>query len=435
MALGACRMLPAGLVLSLLTVRPSGLRTLRRPGVGRRLGVGVLVTAAFQVCFLQAVERGGAAPATAVAFGTVPVAGGLCARVLSGERPTPRGLWGSACAVAPYRDPAAPPTPPAPNRSRPASPWSPRPPRRSPRPAPCSRGRPATCGRAWACSTRTGARGLARQIAAAARWCRADRIDLVDVGGDIVARGDEPTLRSPLGDALAARAASGLPTTVHVAGPGLDNEVPLPDLLPRLGEPAFALDAAHTEAVSGVFDWHPSEASALLVAAARGVRGVCGTRDAPRPVLLDDTARQVHRLTLDRVLALGPLARALVDCASLEEAEDASRAVCGFSEIARERHRAAHPEQPPRNPAGRAPPGPAHRLPHGPLRRLGAERPGAGDRVRHHPPDHRGPGPDRPAGPDPADRSARGRSRAPRPPAVAAGRALTGPWCRGAGGG
>ncbi|MFH7596907.1 DUF1152 domain-containing protein [Streptomyces racemochromogenes] len=203
-----------------------------------------------------------------------------------------------------------------------------------------------------------GTLGLARQIAAAARWCRADRIDLVDVGGDIVARGDEPTLRSPLGDALAvaACAETGLPTTVYVAGPGLDNEVPLLDLLPRLGAPALTLDAAHTESVSRVFDWHPSEASALLVAAARGVRGVCGTRDAPRPVLLDDTARQVHRLTLERVLALSPLARALAGCSSLEHAEAVSRAVCGFSEIARERRRAANaappaPHRPDRTPA------------------------------------------------------------------------------------
>ncbi|MFD3328490.1 DUF1152 domain-containing protein [Streptomyces sp. NPDC058701] len=188
-----------------------------------------------------------------------------------------------------------------------------------------------------------GARGLARQIDAAARWCRAGRIDLVDVGGDIVARGDEPTLRSPLGDALAlaACAATGLPTTVYVAGPGLDNEVPPTELLPRLGEPAFALTAAHTEGVLPVFDWHPSEASALLVAAARGVRGVCGTRDAPRPVLLDDSACRVHRLTLNRALALSPLARSLAGSTSLDEAEAASRAVCGFSEIERERHRAA----------------------------------------------------------------------------------------------
>ncbi|GLX16499.1 hypothetical protein Slala02_09390 [Streptomyces lavendulae subsp. lavendulae] len=188
-----------------------------------------------------------------------------------------------------------------------------------------------------------GALGLARQIAAAARWCRADRIDLVDVGGDIVARGDEPTLRSPLGDALAvaACAATGLPTGVYVAGPGLDNEVPPPDLLPRLGEPALTLAARHTGVVAGVFDWHPSEASALLVAAARGVRGVCGTRDAPQPVHLDARAAAVHRLTLDRVLSLSPLARALAGTGGLAEAEEASRAVCGFSEIERERHRAA----------------------------------------------------------------------------------------------
>lgn len=199
-----------------------------------------------------------------------------------------------------------------------------------------------------------GTLGLARQISEAALWCRADRIDLVDVGGDIVARGDEPTLRSPLGDALAlaACAATGIDTTVYVAGPGLDNEVPLPALLPRLGEPAFLLDAPHTEGVLGVFDWHPSEASALLVAAARGVRGVCGTRDAPRPVVLDDSARQVHRLTLDRALALNPLARALSGSSGLDDAEAASRVVCGFSEIERERHRAAHPEATP--PAARA---------------------------------------------------------------------------------
>ncbi len=185
--------------------------------------------------------------------------------------------------------------------------------------------------------------GLARRIRAAARWCGTDRVDLVDVGGDIVARGDEPTLRSPLGDALAvaACAAADLPTTVYVAGPGLDNEVPLPDLLPRVGPPAFALDAAHTLAVGGVFDWHPSEASALLVAAARGIRGVCGTRDSPRAVLLDDTAGGVHRLTLDRVLALSPLARQLAGTADLEEAETVSRSVCGFSEVERERRRAA----------------------------------------------------------------------------------------------
>ncbi|SED99416.1 DNA mismatch endonuclease Vsr [Streptomyces sp. 2112.3] len=35
-----------------------------------------------------------------------------------------------------------------------------------------------------------------------------DSIDLLDVGGDILAQGDEPTLRSPLADALTPRAAN-----------------------------------------------------------------------------------------------------------------------------------------------------------------------------------------------------------------------------------
>lgn len=99
-SLGAARMLLGGLVLSALMVRPPGLRSLLRPGVRRWVGLSVLVTAAFQVCFLQAVERSGAALATAVTFGTVPVVSGLCARALSGERTTPRGLVGTVCAVA-----------------------------------------------------------------------------------------------------------------------------------------------------------------------------------------------------------------------------------------------------------------------------------------------------------------------------------------------
>ncbi|MER5874110.1 DMT family transporter [Streptomyces sp. NPDC002044] len=99
-ALGAARMLLGGLVLSVLTVRPAGLRTLVRPGVRRWVGLSVLVTAGFQVCFLESVERCGAALATAAAFGTVPVVSGVCARLLSGERMTRRWLWGTACAVA-----------------------------------------------------------------------------------------------------------------------------------------------------------------------------------------------------------------------------------------------------------------------------------------------------------------------------------------------
>ncbi len=185
--------------------------------------------------------------------------------------------------------------------------------------------------------------GLAQQITEAAAYCRAERIDVVDVGGDVLADGTEPTLRSPLGDALAlaACAHTGIATAVHVAGPGLDSEVPESALLPLLGTPLHTLTAADTLAVERVFDWHPSEASALLVAAARGTRGVCGTRDSAHPVTLTAASPHVYRLPLARALEINPLARALAGTTELAEAERASERVCGFSEIARERDRAA----------------------------------------------------------------------------------------------
>ncbi|MEU7697955.1 DMT family transporter [Streptomyces sp. NPDC039028] len=98
-SLGAARMLVGGLVLALVTVRPAGLRTLLVRGVRRWVVVCVLVTAAFQVCFLQAVERSGAALATASAFGVVPVVTGVCGLALSGERLSRRWSAGTLCAV------------------------------------------------------------------------------------------------------------------------------------------------------------------------------------------------------------------------------------------------------------------------------------------------------------------------------------------------
>ncbi|NDZ83609.1 DUF1152 domain-containing protein [Streptomyces sp. SID10853] len=211
-----------------------------------------------------------------------------------------------------------------------------------------------------------GAVGLARQIAEAAAYCEAGRVDVVDVGGDILTDGTEPTLRSPLGDALvlAACAQSGIPASVHVAGPGLDSEVPEAVLLPRLGDPLLTLTSADTRSVRAVFDWHPSEAGALLVAAARGVRGVCGTRDAPRPVTLGDASPHVYRLPLARALEINPLARALAGSTSLADAERASERVCGFSEVARERARAARPgPETSESPGGHAAPGEPRPLP------------------------------------------------------------------------
>ncbi|MFE2865502.1 DUF1152 domain-containing protein [Embleya sp. NPDC059259] len=187
-----------------------------------------------------------------------------------------------------------------------------------------------------------GADGLTEQITAAITYTGADAIEIIDVGGDVIARGDEPGLRSPLADALtlAACANAHVPTVVSVAGPGLDGELPEAEVLSRLGDPAFTLTPEQTTAFLPVFTWHPSEATSLLSAAARGTRGVCEIRDAGLPVVLTDANAGVYRLDLDDALAINLLARRLIATTSLDQAEQITRDVCGFSELDHERNKA-----------------------------------------------------------------------------------------------
>ncbi|MFK0047665.1 DUF1152 domain-containing protein [Streptomyces sp. NPDC090741] len=189
-----------------------------------------------------------------------------------------------------------------------------------------------------------GVRGLARQIAEVAERYAVDEVKVVDIGGDVFARGDEPTLLSPLPDALvmAACATAGVNADLYLAGPGLDCEIPERDLLPDLGDDSFALTAEDTRLVDRVFDWHPSEASALLAAAALGLRGGCVVRDTGLPVELSEVSARVYRISTERVLHRNRLARALhlSGNADLAAAERISLEVCGFSEIQRERDRA-----------------------------------------------------------------------------------------------
>ncbi|MET9517301.1 DUF1152 domain-containing protein [Streptomyces sp. NPDC002994] len=196
-----------------------------------------------------------------------------------------------------------------------------------------------------------GAEGITRQLEELTEHLALESIDLLDVGGDILARGDEPTLRSPLGDALTLAACCQVNTPVRllIAGPGLDGELPAEDLRDRLGPLALTLTAEHIEPVSQVLEWHPSDATAMLAATARGVRGLCEVRDAGLPVPLTDEGPTIHEADLDDALNRNQLARAILATESLAEAEQQSREICGYSEIDYERAKAtrlaSQPEQ------------------------------------------------------------------------------------------
>ncbi|CQR62895.1 DUF1152 domain-containing protein [Streptomyces leeuwenhoekii] len=187
-----------------------------------------------------------------------------------------------------------------------------------------------------------GAEGVTRQLEELINHLEPESIDLLDVGGDLLARGDEPTLRSPLADALTLAACGQVnaPIRLLIAGPGLDGELPADDLRGVLGPLVHTLTARGVEPVGSVLEWHPSEATGMLAATARGVRGTCEVRDAGLPIPLTDEGPTIHEVDLDEALSRNRLARAIITTATLDEVEALSREVCGFSEIDYERNKA-----------------------------------------------------------------------------------------------
>ncbi|MBL7487224.1 DUF1152 domain-containing protein [Frankia sp. AgB1.9] len=184
-----------------------------------------------------------------------------------------------------------------------------------------------------------GAIGIRAQVREIIEFADVDKVSLVDVGGDAVARGDEPELMSPLADMLVIAACTrlGVPAELVVAGPGLDGELAASAVLNRLrglgGRRAAPLGPHDVEAVSKILEWHPTEATALLAAAAQGHRGSVELRGEGATVELTDESADVYVADLRPIYEGSLLALLLTDTRSLAEVEDKIRAARGTSEI------------------------------------------------------------------------------------------------------
>jgi hypothetical protein len=203
-----------------------------------------------------------------------------------------------------------------------------------------------------------GGQGMAAQVRDALSVFDVDRVVVVDVGGDVVARGDEPGLKSPLADALVLAACADLPVPadVVVAGVGLDGELTAGEVRERLravgGRVETVLGPRDAEGLGAVFGWHPSEATAMLVAAIVGARGVVEVRDGGMQIMLDDSCAEVWQCPARDLARASLLAPRLAGTATLGEVEDVVREVCGFCEIDHERAKAARLAGVPREPVG-----------------------------------------------------------------------------------
>jgi len=175
---------------------------------------------------------------------------------------------------------------------------------------------------------------LAGGLCEALRELDRDALVMVDVGGDVLAHGDEPGLGSPLCDAVllaagVAVADAGWPVVGAVFGSGCDGELTIDEISDRVSElgAAGALSGALglTTSVAGVLEAATAEviteASALPIRALRGERGEVEIRGGRRRVWLTPAAALT--IFFDPGLAVASaarLARAVADAASLEEA-------------------------------------------------------------------------------------------------------------------
>ena len=194
------------------------------------------------------------------------------------------------------------------------------------------------------------AAGLAETI----EVLKCDLLVLVDVGGDVIAHGDEPGLRSPLADAVMLAAGgrlstSGQPVLLGIFGAGCDAELTPEEVLARVATVAEAgglcgargLTGPVAERMEASMELVNTEASAQAVRAFRGASGTSRIRGGTRTLELSPIAAMTFYLDVDiTISSAGRLARAVADAGSLEEANDALAALGVATELDYEREAA-----------------------------------------------------------------------------------------------
>jgi hypothetical protein len=199
-----------------------------------------------------------------------------------------------------------------------------------------------------------GALGAAGGIAAAVEELGCDLLVCVDVGGDVLAHGHEPGLASPLCDAVMVAAALRVTGRVRpvlaVIGPGCDGELSAAEVLERtaaLGRTGawlgtWGVTPAIADELAAAATAVTTEASLQVARCARGEVGESPIRGGRRRVELGPVGALTF--VFDPVAAVEggelPLARAVAEARSIEEARSALAALGVATELDYERRRA-----------------------------------------------------------------------------------------------
>jgi len=205
-----------------------------------------------------------------------------------------------------------------------------------------------------------GVAGAVAGLEAAITVLGTDLLVGIDVGGDSLAQGGEPGLRSPLADSVMLAAFTAMEQRGHatlwgVFGYGSDGELTTSEIeraLARVAEAggllgAWALTPQVVSELEDVVEKVPTEASAIPLRCARGAWGEGSIRYDERKVRLTPLTTLTFYLSASVLFhTLSRPAQAVATSTSLEEANDALHRLGIKSELDLERERAQEKELP-----------------------------------------------------------------------------------------
>ena len=205
-----------------------------------------------------------------------------------------------------------------------------------------------------------GVAGAVAGLEAAITALGTDLLVGIDVGGDSLAQGGEPGLRSPLADSVMLAAFTAMEQRGHatlwgVFGYGSDGELTTSEIeraLARVAEAggllgAWALTPQVVSELEDVVEKVPTEASAIPLRCARGAWGEGSIRYDERKVRLTPLTTLTFYLSASVLFhTLSRPAQAVAASTSLEEANDALHRLGIKSELDLERERAQEKELP-----------------------------------------------------------------------------------------
>ena len=205
-----------------------------------------------------------------------------------------------------------------------------------------------------------GAAGVVDGIEIAMQELQADLLVGIDVGGDSLAQGHEPGLRSPLADsimlaAFAELAKRGRRTLWGVFGYGSDGELTVDEIEAALSklaavnglQGAWALTPKIAAEIEKVIKTVPTEASAIPVECFRGAWGTKHIRGDRRTLKLTPLTTLTFFMSPEKLYeSLSRPAQAVRTSSSLDEANDALHALGIYTELdfERDHYNAARPQ-------------------------------------------------------------------------------------------